>query len=98
MKIKVYKEGCGDDAEVYETTIQAAVEAFPVDDRECARRDTVNLIVEPLDDEARALGGWHSDEDSPAYRMFVVTARREITWTANEVATFNSRAATGTAS
>ncbi len=46
-----------------------------------------HVIVVPLDDEARALPGWHDDDEDPAFKMFVLTPT--TTWTAVEVATFN---------
>jgi hypothetical protein len=64
----------------------------------------VNIVVEPLDDEARALPGWHppekltpeeeaADEDEPLpFRLFVLTARVEVEWSAREVQTFNPNA------
>lgn len=55
------------------------------------------LCVEPLDDEARALPGWHpAEEPTPfdgepprPFRLFVVSAHVEVEWTAREVQTFN---------
>ena len=52
-----------------------------------------NVCVEPVDDEARALPGWHpaeeDEEDARPFRCFVVTARVEVAWSTVEVATFN---------
>jgi len=54
-----------------------------------------NICVEPVDDAARALPGWHPPDEQCAapFRMFVLTAKVEIEWTAAEVATFNPAAA-----
>lgn len=56
-----------------------------------------NMCVEPDDEEATALPGWHAAEegdddggDDPPrpFRLYVLTA--EVKWSACEVATFNS--------
>lgn len=49
--------------------------------------ETQHVVVTPLDDEARALSGWQTDDEDQWFKLFVVTSK--TTWTSEEVATFN---------
>ena len=51
-------------------------------------------MLEPDDDDARVLPGWHPAEapDDRPFRLFVARPHVEVTWTTEEVITFNPRA------
>jgi hypothetical protein len=83
MRVNVYPEGDSDRAEQYDVPPEIAAQLFS---KECEEEG--NLCVEALDDEARALSGWHSDEDSTHYRMF--KSRAETTYYVTEVQTFRT--------
>lgn len=92
MKVRVYEEGCESGGHDYEQSPRTAAEDFAYDhltSRSGGRATSFNVCVVPLDDEARALGGWHSDEDSPEFRMYVVTGEVTTTWSSREVESFN---------
>ncbi len=84
MRVRVYPDGCGDDCEDYEDGPSDAVLLF------AEENDGVvgDVIVEALDDEAKALPGWHSDEESSHFKMFKV--RTETTYLVTEVQTFRT--------
>ncbi len=83
MKVRVYPEGDSDAAEDYNDPPEVAAQRFA----EEWEKDG-NLCVEALDDEARALPGWKSDEDSPHFKMF--KARVEHRYQVSEVENFRS--------
>lgn len=86
MKVRVYPEGDDGPARVYAQDPRCAAELFAASDAHNHER-RVDLIVEALDTEAVALGGWSEDGDGPPFRMF--KARAVSTWDVTEVATLN---------
>ena len=70
MKVRVYPEG-GDDesAEEYDERPARAAKLYAEENRE-----DCNLCVEALDDEAKALSGWHADEHATHFKVFTVRA------------------------
>ncbi len=99
MRIRCYPEGDDTTAATYNPELVpgqacdrlATTVRFYMRERHSDEVGQINIVVEPVDDEARALPGWQSDVDGP-FRLFVVQARVE--WTAREVVTFNPNAAT----
>ncbi len=85
MKFRCYKDGDDRARGLYDGTPADAAQAFVGEWNDDERR--VNVVVEPLDDEARALPGWHRDAESAAFKMFVVVAH--VRFEATEVETFN---------
>ena len=88
MKIRAYPEGDGDNEQVYDGMTPDAAALALVDDLDAeAAGLIVRVVVEPVDDEARALPGWRveaqpTDGADPMFRIFDVTS--ELTWTATE--------------
>lgn len=84
MRVACYEEGRSSSKRIYDATPGYAVRLYG------AHMDPggeTNVIVTPVDDEARRLPGWHSDEDEPQYKMFVATPT--VHWEAREVPSFN---------
>lgn len=90
MRVRVYREGYEpEDGQVYDLAPRFAVELYAEEHVEkSATGFSFNLCVEPVDDEARAMTGWHTDEESEAFRMFEVQVAMK--WHAKEVDTFFS--------
>lgn len=86
MKVRVYPEGRDVHAVTYDHDPRCAAELYAASDHH-GHTVHVDLIVEALDAEAVALGGWSEDGDGPPFRMF--TARAVTTWDVTEVATLN---------
>lgn len=101
MKVKCYEEGGDPEAEGEDYDLTGAWQSRGLQSsllwaaREFAQwRDDgdLNVVVVPVDNEARAIPGWRSDDDEPQHRLFAVKARVE--WNATEVDTFNPYART----
>ena len=86
MRVRVYPEGCAERARVYDLSPEDAV-IFYCGEQCHDHKRYADLIVEPLDTEARDAAGWHDDGDGPVFRMF--KARARVEWTAEEVDTLN---------
>jgi hypothetical protein len=88
MKVRCYPDGCEHQACDYNLSPFEAAGAFC---RDCKDRGSHDIIVEPLDDAAKSMPGWHKDDDAECgmFRMFKVSAHVQITWTVKEVDTFN---------
>lgn len=84
MKVECYPDGEGHRSVTYDLNPEEAAALAYTEFGTYAR--SFDLVVVPLDDEARALPGWHEDEDG-LHRLFVLTP----TWYATEVSTFNRR-------
>lgn len=84
MKVSCYVHGANHDrCYTFSMPPANAVERY------CAEQgldDDQEIIVEPMDDVARALHGWHDDGDGPVFKMFRVTPVTR--WEAREVPTF----------
>ena len=86
MKVRVYPEGYDVHARTYDQDPRCAAELYAASDAH-DHRIRVDMIVEALDAEAVAIGGWSKDGDGPPFRMF--KARAVTTWDVTEVATLN---------
>lgn len=94
MKFKCYDEDCsnGEDDYTVETSgPNARAEAAVKFCIACAEQDwrPANVIVEPADDEARALPGWMSDGGGEVFVCILVEPSRRVTWVAEQVRGFN---------
>lgn len=87
MKVRCYPEGSRYRERTYPLAPHDAARQLCIEQDE--DREGTNVIVEPLDDEARALPGWHSDEDAAQFKMFRVAPIVSITWEVEEKQTFN---------
>ncbi len=90
MKVRCYRDGHGDEAREYPMPPHSAVLQFCAEYMEA--HYSLDVVVVPVDEEARALPGWHTEEDAeedPVFKMFVATPI--VKWDADEVATFNRR-------
>ena len=87
MRVQVYPHGDGQREDTFNLPPVEAVTAYL---REAGDNDITEVIVEPLDNEARALPGWHAPDDRAGlpFKMFRVAAEVRVTWTVDEVATF----------
>lgn len=81
MKVRVYIDGCEDDGHDYADYPAAAVQHYA---REWLADENYpqDVVVVPLDEEAKALPGWNTDDDG-AYRQFAITPMN--TWASREV-------------
>ncbi len=78
MRLRVFWEGCADDAKVYDGLGQhAAAMKFTEAYERSDKRYGGTLQVEPIDDEARVKLSWDSDEDGQ-FKLF--EARPVVTW------------------
>jgi hypothetical protein len=79
MRVRVYVDGamCDGAAEYDQTPVYAAY-LFAI----CREPEAAKFIVEPVDDEARALPGWRMDEDGQ-FRAF--DASPTVSWSVTEV-------------
>lgn len=88
MRVQVYPHGGDADAAIeFNLPPDEAVKAYL---READDNDITEVIVEPIDDEARALPGWHAPEgpDDEPFRMYRVAAEVAVRWIVEEVETF----------
>ena len=70
MRVRVFEEGfTKDDGHEYDLRPVEAVEMFA---DEIDLEDTIGVVVVPVDDEARALSGWQSDDEYDQYRLYVI--------------------------
>jgi hypothetical protein len=73
MKVLCYVDGEAQESDCYETTPGLAAQFF-VEDRDADPDDgPVNIVTEPLDEEAGALPGWTLRTDGSRVRLFRVT-------------------------
>lgn len=86
MMVRVYPEGNASSARDYPLPPHDAVLSFCAEEGHGTSLHA-DLIVEPLDTEARDAAGWHDDGDGPVFRMFKM--RGCVEWTAEEVDTLN---------
>lgn len=85
MRVAVYEEGCASRTRQYPLEPCQAVKRFA---NECQDPDgPCNVVATPMDDEAKALPGWKSDEEEPLYMLFRATPTVE--WKVCQVDTFN---------
>ncbi len=85
MRVQCYAEGSASVTDEYADTPSNAAELFVaewIDDNDRGP----NIVVTPIDDEARALPGWRSDAEEPAYMLFLV--RATVEWKAEPVERF----------
>lgn len=87
MKVLCYVAGEADESESFNETSPADAARFFVEDRDAEQGDgPVNIVVEPLDEEAGALDGWTRRPDGAWVRLFVVSVR----WVPEEVHGFGA--------
>lgn len=109
MKVRCYPEGRISEVRSYtldvpadatgralrelQRTAQTFAEDYSAEETEDYSRP-LNVVLEPDDDDARVLPGWHPAEapDDRPFRLFVARPHVEVTWTTEEVITFNPRA------
>ena len=74
MKVLCYVDGDAGESDSYETTPGIAAKYFVEATVDADLDDgPVNVVTEPLDEEAAALPGWTLRPDGARVRLFVVT-------------------------
>ena len=87
MKVRCYVDGQRDRGEKYEGLHTRDAAALYVEEWHSDSIDEIDVVVEPVDDEARAMFTWTTRPDGAHVRLFRVTPI--VTRECKEVQTFD---------
>jgi hypothetical protein len=83
MKFRVYPEGCGNRAEEIEAPTPLDAARIYAEEASLETYKGHTLMVQPVDNEAGALGGWKVDNEPDGNGLYLAfEVRAHVEWTA----------------